>query len=101
MTEAEWVQARNPTSMVAWLLEQEPRDSTRLDRFAAAYYDWDYSATAPHLRAVVYSSGRPLLYLAASDNSDQWSHLFDPATALPLLRCFFGNPFRPVAVDPA
>jgi len=27
--------------------------------------------------------------------------LFDPAAALPLLRCFFGNQFRPVAIDPS
>src|SRR5437762_1418105 len=100
MTEEEW-RAGDSLAMIDWLLQQKPPGS-RLDRFAAAYYGWEYTDLAPLLISTVSSQTEQLLYfMAAEDHDDRWGHPFKPAAALPLLCCFFGNPFNPVALDPA
>jgi hypothetical protein len=99
MTEAQWLAGVELREVVEWLRE---RDSNRLDRFAAAYRGQTYHALSPHvLSAGAHPDGRPFLWLVQADDHDnQWEEAWAPATGLPLLHCFFGNPFRAAVFSP-
>jgi hypothetical protein len=99
MTEAQWLAGAELREIVEWLRE---RDSGRLDRFAAAYRGQTHHHLSPHvLSAGTHPDGRPFLWLVQADDHDnQWEEAWDPATGVPLLHCFFGNPFRPAAFSP-
>src|SRR5262249_30332207 len=67
------------------------------------YYGWPAHGLAPQvLSAGTDSNGQQFLWMVQADDHDnQWAEPWDPATGLPLLRCFFGNPFRPVTFSPS
>ena len=100
MIEAEWLAEPEPIAMIDWLRGLSPE---KLQRFAAAYFWWSAGRLAPQvLRAEDDPDTGPRLVLAeAYVLPSEWAKSWDPAAALPLLRCLFGNPFRPVTFSPA
>jgi hypothetical protein len=100
MTEKQWLGCADPVSMIERLRELSWE---RLSRFAAAYSGRPYHALSPQVLSAGSDPGTgPYLWMAQADDHDnQWAEPWDPAAALPLLRCLFGSLFRPVSFSPA
>src|SRR5262245_27543724 len=103
MTEMEWLECTDAGQMLRWLVDQG-ESGFKLRQFAAACTDGQqarYDSPYP-LDYGTGSDGRWYLTLVNSyDHDDIWHEAVEPATALSCLRDVLGNPFRPVAVDPA
>jgi hypothetical protein len=107
MTEAEWLACDDPGAMLAYLLGRTT--GRKLTCFALACVgasgDWDPD-NGDHPRfywAATWRSadGRPMMgFVSGWDKDDIWYEPWDHAAGLPLLRDVFGNPFRPVNLDP-
>ncbi len=118
MTEAEWLECENPCTMLSWLGARASPRKLRLVVAAAARADWvegkvpsaDYSIWNDTLERAA-DSGNVEDWVEETPFAARWD---SPLNMVALwlnneprpdrigqTRDIFGNPFRPVAIDPA
>jgi hypothetical protein len=99
MTEAEWLACPEPTRMLEFLRGTASSRKVRRLGCVSSRMVWHLTPPAPW-QVVVRPDG------SHSNDAGDFANLThaDPQSCTQLvdvIRCIFGNPFRPVAVDPA